>query len=268
MCRPEDEQVIEALPLPSRERGGKKRRGLGSDAKETWESPYEYLRPFVFFLSTVLLYLGLPLFGWGFDNLRGFFSLAPRLGYALSVMLFAAAVGAQAFSGTEGIRGGKGEESKWNRRESIVRVMLVLGLYLAIPPLPFADRRGIAVIAEGSALRWLGVGLGALGYALIFWSGLALGRQHSAEVTIQKDHRLITAGPYMWIRHPRYLGVVVLTIGLSLAFRSWIGLAAALLVFGVLLFRIHDEEALLHREFGEEWERYAQNSWRMMLGIF
>ncbi|MGD0806870.1 MAG: isoprenylcysteine carboxylmethyltransferase family protein [Anaerolineales bacterium] len=228
----------------------------------------KYLRAFVFFLSTVLLYLGLASFGWGFDNLRGFFSLVPRLGYALSVVLFAAAVGVQALSGTEGIRGGKGEESKWNRRESIVRVVLILGLYLAITFIPIADRRGIAVIAEGAALRWLGVALGALGYALIFRSGLALGRQYSAEVTIQKDHRLITTGPYKWIRYPRYLGIVALAIGLSLAFRSWIGLTAALVVFGILVLRIHDEEALLHREFGEEWERYAQKSWRMIPGIF
>jgi protein-S-isoprenylcysteine O-methyltransferase Ste14 len=228
----------------------------------------KYLRAFFFFLSTALLYLGLPLFGWGLDNLRGFFSLAPRAGYALSVVLFAAAVGAQAFSGTEGIRGGRGEETKWNRRECVVRFALSFLLFLAVTFIPFADRRGIAAIAEGAALRWLGVALGALGYALIFWSGLALGRQYSAEVTIQKDHRLITAGPYRWIRHPRYLGAVLLSLGLSLAFRSWVGLAAGLLVLGVLLFRIHDEEALLHREFGEEWERYAQKSWRMMPGIF
>jgi hypothetical protein len=84
----------------------------------------KYLRAFIFFLSTAILSLGLLLFGWGLDNLRGLFSLAPRAGYALSVVLFAAAVGAQAFSGKEGIRGGKGEETKWNRRETVMRLAL------------------------------------------------------------------------------------------------------------------------------------------------
>lgn len=69
------------------------------------------------------------------------------MGYALSVALFAAAVGAQAISGTEGIRGGKGDEAKRNRRESVVRFFLVIGLYLAITFIPFSDRREIAVIA-------------------------------------------------------------------------------------------------------------------------
>jgi protein-S-isoprenylcysteine O-methyltransferase Ste14 len=228
----------------------------------------KYLRAIVFFLATTLIYLGLPLLGWGLDNLRGFFSLAPRAGYALSVAVFAAAVGIQALAGTEGIRGGRGEESKLNRRESIVRVVLVVGLYLAITFIPFADRRGIAVIPEPAVLRWLGVALGALGYGLVFWSGLALGRQYSAEVTIQKNHRVITTGPYRWIRHPRYLGVLALAVGVSLTFRSWIGLAAVVAVFGILLLRISDEESLLHQEFGTEWEAYCRTSSRLLPGIF
>jgi protein-S-isoprenylcysteine O-methyltransferase Ste14 len=226
------------------------------------------LRSILFCLSTLLLYLGLPLLGWGLDDLGGFFSLTSRVGYALAVGLFGVAVGVQAFPGTEGIRGGKGEEAKLNRRESVVRIVLILVLYLAITFIPFADRRGIGVIIEGSMVRWLGVTLCVLGYAFIFWSGLALGRQYSAEVTIQKDHRLITSGPYQWIRHPRYLGVVALAVGLSLAFRSWIGLIAAPLILGALLVRIRDEEVLLHREFGKEWETYVQQSWRLLPGIF
>src|SRR4030042_2996538 len=98
----------------------------------------KFLRAVLFCLSTLLLYLGLPLLGWGLDDLGGFFSLASRTGYALAVGLFGAAVGVQAFHGTEGIRGGKGEEAKWNRRESAVRIALLLVLYLAIPLLPFS----------------------------------------------------------------------------------------------------------------------------------
>jgi protein-S-isoprenylcysteine O-methyltransferase Ste14 len=226
------------------------------------------LRSILFCLSTLLLYLGLPLLGWGLDDLGGFFSFAPRMGYALVVGLFGVAVGAQAFYGTEGIRGGKGEEAKWNRRESAVRIGLILVLYLAITFIPYANRRGIGVIGESPAACWLGIAFCVSGYAFIFWSGLALGRQYSAEVTIQKDHQLITSGPYRWIRHPRYLGVAALAAGLSLAFRSWIGLVAAPLILGVLLFRIRDEEALLHREFGKEWETYVQKSWRLLPGIF
>jgi protein-S-isoprenylcysteine O-methyltransferase Ste14 len=99
---------------------------------------------------------------------------------------------------------------------------------------------------------------------LIFWSGLALGRLYSPEVTIQKNHRLITDGPYRHIRHPRYLGGMIQGIGLSLLFRSWIGLALTFLFIVIVSFRIKDEEALMSREFGEEWETYCKKSWRLI----
>ncbi len=228
----------------------------------------KYLRAILFAAATAALYLGFSLLGWGLDDLSGFFSLTSRTGYAVVVGLFALAVGIQAVGGTEGIRGGKGDTSKLNRRETIVRFGLVLVLYLALVGIPFADRRSIGVLAESAALRWLGVGLSALGYGFVFWSGLALGKQYSPEVTIQKDHHLITAGPFRWIRHPRYLGVVLLTFGLSLTFRSWIGLAAAPVILAVLLLRIHDEEALLKKEFGAEWDAYCRTSARLLPGIW
>jgi len=228
----------------------------------------KYLRAIFFALATALLYLGVSLLGWGLDNLGGFFSLPSRIGYTAVVALFAAAVGLQSLGGTEGIRGGKGDESKWNRRESVVRFGLVAVLYLALLLIPFADRRGFGVMSEIEWIRWLGVGLSAAGYGFVFWSGLALGKQYSPEVTIQKDHRLITSGPFRWIRHPRYLGVLLLAAGYSLAFRSWIGLGFALLVLAVLLLRIHDEEALLKTEFGAEWVAYSRGTARLPPGIW
>jgi protein-S-isoprenylcysteine O-methyltransferase Ste14 len=47
-------------------------------------------------------------------------------------------------------------------------------------------------------------------------------------------------------------------------FRSWIGLAGSTMFLGVIEFRIKDEEALMHQEFGQEWEAYCKQSWRLM----
>ena len=62
--------------------------------------------------------------------------------------------------------------------------------------------------------------------------------------------------------------MIPLFLGVSLAFRSWVGLIAAFVVFGVLLYRIRDEEELLHKEFGREWEVYCQTSARLIPKIF
>jgi protein-S-isoprenylcysteine O-methyltransferase Ste14 len=117
-------------------------------------------------------------------------------------------------------------------------------------------------------IRWTGLVLATLGMGVIFWSGLTLGRLYSPEVTIQKNHRLITDGPYRLIRHPRYLGGAIQGIGLSLLFRSWIGIVLTFLFIVIVSFRIKDEEALMGREFREEWESYCKKSWRLIPGLF
>jgi protein-S-isoprenylcysteine O-methyltransferase Ste14 len=103
---------------------------------------------------------------------------------------------------------------------------------------------------------------------LMFWSVLDLGRQYSPEVTIQKDHQLVTRGLYRLIRHPRYLGLLILILGSALVFRSWIGIAADVILLGTLLWRIRDEEALLRGEFDAEWEAYCRRTKRLLPWIW
>jgi protein-S-isoprenylcysteine O-methyltransferase Ste14 len=222
------------------------------------------LRSVLFFVATILMYLGWPLLGWGLGGLAEFFSSPARLGYAVVVALFSLAVGIQAFQGVEGIRGKSGEKSKLILRQTVVRYILELSLYVTLFFIPYFDRHAIGVFGENDALRWIGDGLGLLGYGLIFWSGVALGRQYSADVTIQEGHHLISSGVYRVIRHPRYLGIIVLSTGISFLLRSWIGLLATVFFVALLLFRIRDEETTMQKEFGMEWEAYCKCSWRLI----
>jgi protein-S-isoprenylcysteine O-methyltransferase Ste14 len=224
----------------------------------------KYLQAIGSFIVTLLIYLGLPLLGWGINDLPSFFSSCPRLGYAVLLIFLALAVGWQAIYAPEGFRGSRGDKSKRLQRQSIVTTGLIFILFGALYFLPFADRHGVGVMIGNQALRWSGLVLAALGLALIFWSGVALGKMYSAEVTIQKKHHLVTTGLYYYIRHPRYLGVIFVALGLSLLFRSWIGLIVSIPLLVVLVFRIKDEEAVLSEEFGLEWEVYRKQSWRLI----
>jgi len=141
-------------------------------------------------------------------------------------------------------------------------------LFVMSALLSYADRRGLGVLPAGLAGRWIGVFLVALGYGLVFWSGWALGRMYSAEVTIQKDHHLITSGPYGLIRHPQYLGLMLLALGAALLFRSWIGLALSVPFIALLLWRIGDEEMVMHKEFGLAWEAYCRRSRRLIPFVY
>lgn len=219
-------------------------------------------------LVTWILYLGLPLLGWGLTDMQGFLASPARVGLAGATLIFGLAVGIQAMPGMEGIRGKPGQEGKRVLRQTLVRVVIVLIMYFGLLFLPFGDRRGIGVFGLAGTWQWLGVCLTTLGYAMIFLSGIFLGRQYSPDVTIQEGHQLVTSGPYKVVRHPRYLGILCLAVGESLVFRSLIGLVASIVVLGILLFRIRDEENLMEAEFDDEWRAYLRRSWRLIPFLF
>jgi protein-S-isoprenylcysteine O-methyltransferase Ste14 len=227
------------------------------------------VRSIASFLYTLAIYVGLPLLGWGFDDLAGFFALPQLAGYAISIAGFGILAGCLIQRpGGMGNTLGKGQEGKFVPRQRMVRILVTGMLLCALVLVPFADRRGVGVMAGGSAMRWAGLVLTILGMGLIFWSGMALGRLYSPEVTLQEGHHLITDGPYRLIRHPRYLGGMVQGIGLSLLFRSWIGLVLTLAFVIIILFRVRDEEVMMSREFGAEWDSYCKKSRRLIPFVF
>jgi protein-S-isoprenylcysteine O-methyltransferase Ste14 len=223
-----------------------------------------YAHGVLHFVFTILFYLGLPIAGWGWGDLRGFFSDPARTGLAALVLVSAF------LAAWQGIVIPEEQDQKTKRitRQTVFLVVVeILGAALLVW-LGYGDRRTLAVLPENETRRGLGLGLAVLGGSLMFWSVLDLGRQYSAEVTIQAHHRLVTTGLYAIIRHPRYLGLLALLLGSALVYRSWVGLGADLLLLAALLWRIRDEEALLQREFGPEWEAYCWRTWRLLPWIW
>jgi protein-S-isoprenylcysteine O-methyltransferase Ste14 len=214
--------------------------------------------------------LGVPLLGWGITDWEGFFSSPVRLLYGFSVGLLSLVCAISylllPFSYTPGKR--EGEKSKRIVRQSVVPLVTRL-VWLAILVIsPYSDRHNWAVIEDATWLRHVGVLVYALGLAWVGWAFLTLGKQHSGEVTIQKEHEPITGGPYRWLRHPMYLGLIAFPAGVGLVFGSWIGAALPLLLVGVFVWRIGDEEQLMRQEFGERWDTYCQHTWRLVPYIY
>ena len=97
---------------------------------------------------------------------------------------------------------------------------------------------------------FLGAGLALLGAGetLRLLCMRELGREWNARAVVPPDLAIVTSGPYRWIRHPNYLGVLLEVVGLGLAAEAWI----TLLVTGplhvlVLRRRMRGEDALLER---------------------
>ena len=212
----------------------------------------------------VLIFAGLPVLGWGIADFSGFIANPARLGYLLMVVALQVIVIIR-FPGI-GRSGGDGQ--KLVRRQKIAVVLLQILTLSMVIAVPAFDRHGIAIMQDADAVRMIGVLVFAIGFLLMNVSEYVLGKQFSIQVTIQKDHQLVTAGPYRFVRHPRYLAILIYNAGVTLVFGSGLGLLLTALLAGVLLWRIQDEEALLHQEFGAQWEAYARQSRRLIPFIY
>ena len=218
------------------------------------------MRSVVMFLVGIVLFIGLPLLGWGVADLLGFTSNPVRVSYAGLVVLLQILV----VTRFPQVGRNQGAGKKLVQRQQVAVLLLqVISLAFVIAA-PFTDRHNLAVFGEADRLRYVGLILFAIGFVGASWSESTLGKQFSVQVTIQEDHQLITNGPYRLVRHPRYLCLILFNLGLALVFRSGLALALVIALAGVLLWRIQDEEALMSREFGTEWAAYASQSWRLI----
>jgi protein-S-isoprenylcysteine O-methyltransferase Ste14 len=161
-----------------------------------------------------------------------------------------------------------GEGKKLVKRQKLSLLFLQI-----IPPLiillsQFFDHRGIALFHENNILRSTGLILSFTGFLFMNWSVMVLGKQFSVDVTIQDDHKLITKGPYRYIRHPRYLGIIIFFTGIPLVFLSWSSLIMVLFLVIVLLWRIMDEEKLMQEEFKKDWEDYKKRTFSLIPFIY
>ncbi|MBU0512389.1 MAG: isoprenylcysteine carboxylmethyltransferase family protein [Chloroflexi bacterium] len=110
-------------------------------------------------------------------------------------------------------------------------------------------------------LRWLGAFISIGSVLLLWWVQWALDVQFDTTLHKQTDHKLITHGPYRWVRHPMYATLFVMGLGWLLLTANWaIGvplMAAILLLVGV---RVKNEEAMLIEIFGDEYQTYMQRT--------
>ena len=118
--------------------------------------------------------------------------------------------------------------------------------------------------AEGAVpllLALSGCLLAVAGAALVLRSRAELGDAWSFVPTADQRTGLVTTGPYRLVRHPIYLGLILLATGEALAFSSWPALMVVLSgIVPTLAWRARAEEKLLSRAFGECYAVYRQRT--------
>jgi len=116
-------------------------------------------------------------------------------------------------------------------------------------------------------VQYIGLGLFAAGIALREWSVFILGKHFTVRVQVREKAKLITQGPYNYIRHPSYTGSLLILTGASLAVGTWPGAIFALTANLIAYrYRIQVEEKALQEAFGSDYEEYRRRTWKLFPG--
>jgi protein-S-isoprenylcysteine O-methyltransferase Ste14 len=99
-----------------------------------------------------------------------------------------------------------------------------------------------------------------LGFLVTFWARTTLGGNWSGRITIKENHELVNRGPYRFVRHPIYTGVLLALLGTALVFADLLwGLIFAALVWGFAI-KARIEESYMREQFGSRYEEYRRHT--------
>ena len=152
----------------------------------------------------------------------------------------------------------KAREKSLDRLITLVVVVIAYNLlfaqWLRIGPLR------LRFLPEDPRIAWAGIAVTWLGVAVAVWARYCLGEYWSARVTLKEGHQLICTGPYGFVRHPIYTGMLLGAVGTALVVGEWRGVLAVVMLLAAHSRKAMREESMLTTEFGEEYTAYRQKT--------
>ena len=116
---------------------------------------------------------------------------------------------------------------------------------------------GDKIFPPSTTLYLAGVGLVAAGLAFSVWARVHLGRNWSGTVTLKQDHELVRSGPYRYVRHPIYTGLLLAFVGCAVARDEWRGILAVAIIYAAFWRKLKIEERWMVEQFGNAYRRYS-----------
>jgi protein-S-isoprenylcysteine O-methyltransferase Ste14 len=157
------------------------------------------------------------------------------------------------------MRGGPFAEKQ--AAQKIIMSLTSVG-FIGLIVIPALDHRfgwsqlPLCLVLAGDVL----VALGFLAVAFVFRENSF----SSATIELASDQKVISSGPYAWVRHPMYAGGLVMLLGIPVALGSWWGLLVLAAIFPALIWRLIDEERFLSRNLPGYVEYRHKVRYRLM----
>jgi len=118
----------------------------------------------------------------------------------------------------------------------------------------------IRLFAANPFTEWLGVAITAAGLAFAIWARFYLGSNWSGTVTVKVGHELVRTGPYRWVRHPIYSGMILAMAGTALERHQVRGIVAVVLLYFGFKIKSKIEEQTMAATFGSQYAEYTSTT--------
>jgi len=158
-------------------------------------------------------------------------------------------------------------KSSESRRSTIFHQILINAAYLILL-FPIPGLTGWYLPPQLHYLVTIGVIVEAAGILLAIWARRHLGRNWSAAVRIGEGHELIRSGPYRFLRHPIYTGVLCIAGGIAISWGQYHALVGLAMIIAAYIRKTRLEDEILQREFGDAYVDYRRHTWGLVPLIY
>ncbi len=158
-------------------------------------------------------------------------------------------------------RGGTPDQTSESPIYRAVRLAILVITFTLL----FSDRTATGIldrrfVPQFPAVEYSGFFLTLSGLAVALWARIHLGQYWSDKVVLKADHQLIQSGPYTYIRHPIYSGVLLGVAGTALLVGEWRGVLAFALLLTNYAIKAKKEERILSARFSDQFQEHVRHA--------
>jgi protein-S-isoprenylcysteine O-methyltransferase Ste14 len=165
------------------------------------------------------------------------------------------------------------KRSKTGLKQNNADKRSLLYLWITIPACltlaGFISGYRLGPVITGDAVTKIGFAIAIAGFAIRWTAIFALGKFFTVDVEISDEHKLKTGGIYKMVRHPSYLGLILIIAALGLCTENLVSLAVIIIpIFVAMDYRITVEEKALTEAFGTEYTAYRKRTSKIIPWIY
>jgi protein-S-isoprenylcysteine O-methyltransferase Ste14 len=185
----------------------------------------------------------------------------------LSWAAFVLVWGITAFFVKRDVRGG-GYATVWQRFWVLRLAVTALIVILAMRLVGRSGSSGaiflsLSIFTSPPALGWAAAAFTAIGIGFAIWARVYLGRNWSPRPSVKEQHELVTTGPYAYVRHPIYTGIILAALGTALI-GSIFGIGMFVVISIMFALRIDREEKIMLELFPRQYPEYQKRTKRLV----